>query len=308
MLPRALNLLRQVDLALALERGDFIVESLENTVLHGEIDFNIRLVKRISGRQHALVRAYRELARTPDPAGVRLLLDGAHLVREARDAALVFESVVVASSRLHSNNEERALAESLEQTRVDVAVAGDLTFAAISPVRTPSGIVAIAHRHPTTVDAILEQARLFALVVVDVQDPGNLGALMRIAEAGSVTGIIVAGESAHPFSWKAVRGSMGSVLRLPVARSVSIDAVMEDLRKTNTKVIAAVPRDGWDPDAVDWSGRIALMLGGEGPGLSAQVAAAAHERVTIPMQVPVESLNVAASGAIIIYAARRARR
>ena len=98
------------------------------------------------------------------------------------------------------------------------------------------------------------------------------------------------------------------MLRLPVARSVSIDAVMEDLRKTNTKVIAAVPRDGWDPDAVDWSGRIALMLGGEGPGLSAQVAAAAHERVTIPMQVPVESLNVAASGAIIIYAARRARR
>jgi len=265
-------------------------------------------MKRISGRQHALVRAYRDLARTPDPAGLRLLLDGAHLVREAHDASLTFESLVVASSRLDSDSEERALAEAVARKGVDVAVAGEQTFAALSPVRTPSGIVAIAHRHPTTAEAILGQARLFALVVVDVQDPGNLGALMRVAEAGGVTGIIAAGESANPFSWKTVRGSMGSVLRLPVARSVSIDAVMEDLRKTNTKVIAAVPRDGWDPDAVDWSGRIALLLGGEGPGLSPQVVAAADERVTIPMESPVESLNVAASAAIIIYAARRARR
>jgi TrmH family RNA methyltransferase len=204
--------------------------------------------------------------------------------------------------------EEAALAQSLERKGVDVAVASDQTFAAISPVRMPSGIVAIVHRHPTTADAILEQARLFALVVVDVQDPGNLGALMRVAEAGGVTGIIVAGESANPFAWKAVRGSMGSVLRLPVARSVSTDAVMQDLRKTRTKVIAAVPRDGWDPDAVDWSGRIALMLGGEGPGLDPEIAAAADERVTVPMEAPVESLNVAASAAIVIYAARRARR
>jgi TrmH family RNA methyltransferase len=265
-------------------------------------------MRRISGRQHVLVRAYRDLARTPDPAGVRLLLDGAHLIREAHDAALVFESVVIASPRLDSDNEEHALAQALERKGIDVAVAGDQTFAAISPVRTPSGIVAIAHRHPTTVDAILEQARLFALVVVDVQDPGNLGSLMRVAEAGGVTGIIVAGESANPFSWKTVRGSMGSVLRLPVARSVSVDVVMQDMRKTNTKVVAAVPRDGWDPDAVDWSGRIALMLGGEGPGLSPEVTAAANERVTVPMELPVESLNVAASAAIIIYAARRARR
>ena len=265
-------------------------------------------MRRISGRQNPLVRAYRDLARTPDPAGLRLLLDGAHLVREAHDAALSFESLVIASSRLDSDNEERALAESLARKGVDVAVAGDQTFAAISPVRTPSGLVAIAHRHPTTIDAILEQARLFALVVVDIQDPGNLGSLMRVAEAGGVTGIIIAGTSANPFSWKAVRGSMGSVLRLPVARGTSTDVVLEDMRKTNTKVIAAVPRDGWDPDAVDWSGRIALMLGGEGPGLSPQVVAAADERVTIPMQSPVESLNVAASAAIIIYAARRARR
>jgi TrmH family RNA methyltransferase len=264
-------------------------------------------MKRISSRQNPIVRMYRDLAREPDQAGLRLLLDGAHLVREAHAAAMPFESVVVASSRLAAENEELALAETLEQAGVDVAAAGDQVFAAISPVRTPSGIVAIAHHHPTSAAAILEQARLFALVVVGIQDPGNLGALMRVAEAGGATGMIVVGESASPFSWKAVRGSMGSVLRLPVARSISIEVVMQDIRGTHTKAIAAVPRDGWDPDAVDWSGRIALLLGGEGPGLAPGIVAEADERVTIPMTAPVESLNVASSAAIIVYAARRAR-
>jgi TrmH family RNA methyltransferase len=228
-------------------------------------------------------------------------------VREAHAAALPLESVVIASSRLDSDNEERALAESLERHGIDVAAANEQVFAAISPVRAPSGIVAIAHRHTTTADAILELARLFALVVVDVQDPGNLGSLLRVAEAGGVTGVIVAGDSANPFAWKAVRGSMGSVLRLPVARSTSIDAVMESIRRTNAKTIAALPRDGWDPDAVDWTGRIALLLGGEGPGLSPDIVAESSERVSIPMEAPVESLNVATSAAVIIYAARRAR-
>jgi tRNA G18 (ribose-2'-O)-methylase SpoU len=83
---------------------------------------------------------------------------------------------------------------------------------------------------------------------------------------------------------------------------------MQDLRKTGTKLIAAVPRDGRDPDAVDWSGRIALLLGGEGQGLGGDIIAATDERVTIPMEPPVESLNVAASAAIMVYAARRGRR
>jgi len=265
-------------------------------------------MKRIASRQNAVVRAYRDLARKPDPTGRRLLLDGAHLVREAHAAALPFESVVIAQSHLNRETEEHALAQSLERAGVDVVSAGDPVFAAVSPVRTPSGIVAIALRHPTTMQAILAQARPFVMVVVDVQDPGNLGALMRVSEAGGVTGMVVAGDCANPFSWKAVRGSMGSALRLPLARSPSIDAVMQEIGKSRAKAIAAVPRAGHDPDAVDWSGRIVLLLGGEGAGLDAHVIEATDERLTVPMEPPVESLNVATSAAIMIYAARRGRR
>jgi len=264
-------------------------------------------VKSIESRQNPIVRTYRELADEPDASGLRLLLDGAHLVREAHDAGMRLESVVIANSHVADSSDEARLAAHLERDGVDVVSASAQVFDTISPVRTPSGIVAIAHRHPTTPEAILEQARLFALVVVDVQDPGNVGSLLRVAEAGGVTGVVVAGNSANPFSWKAVRGSMGSILRLPVARATSIDAVMNEIARTKAVAVAAVPRDGWDPDAVDWSGRIALLLGGEGPGLPARVIEAAQQRVSIPMEAPVESLNVAASAAIIIYAARRAR-
>jgi RNA methyltransferase, TrmH family len=265
-------------------------------------------MKRVSSRQNPIVRAYRELAQKPDPTGHRLLLDGVHLVREAHAAALPFESVVIARSHLNRETEEGVLAQSLQRAGVDVVSAGDQVFAAVSPVRSPSGIVAITHRHPTTAQAILTHARLFVVVVVDVQDPGNLGALMRISEAGGVTGMIVAGDSANPSSWKAVRGSMGSALRLPLARSPSIGAVIQEIKKSRAKTIAAVPREGQDPDAVDWSGRIALLLGGEGGGLSASIIDATDECVTVPMEPPVESLNVAASAAIMIYAARRGRR
>ena len=88
----------------------------------------------------------------------------------------------------------------------------------MSPVRTPSGIVAIARRTPATAPPTsARHADAFVLAAVDVQDPGNLGSLLRAAEAGGVTGAFVCGASANPFSWKALRGSMGSALRLPVA-------------------------------------------------------------------------------------------
>ena len=73
------------------------------------------------------------------------------------------------------------------------------------------------------------------------------------------------------------------------------------------RVVAAVPRDGRDPDAVDWTGHVGLVVGGEGPGLDGPIVAACDERVTVPMAPQVESLNVAAAGAILIYAARRQR-
>jgi TrmH family RNA methyltransferase len=264
-------------------------------------------MKTISSRHNPIVQTFRALARVPDPTGARLLLDGVHLVREAWAAGAEIEIAAIAASRSHGAGEDADIAQRLHAEGMRVVSVSQQTFAAMSPVRAPSGIVAIARRRAANADDICARPDAFVLTAIDVQDPGNLGSLLRAAEAGGATGVLVCGASANPFSWKAVRGSMGSILRLPVAAGLTADAAVRTMRGRGGRIIAAAPRGGRDPDGVDWRGRLGLLIGGEGSGLSETIFAAADERVTIPMATPVESLNVAVAAAILVYAARRQR-
>jgi TrmH family RNA methyltransferase len=263
-------------------------------------------MKTIASRQNPIVRTFRDLADRPDPQGARLLLDGAHLVREALDAGLAFEHVCVAASLLDRHGEEAALTATLEGRGIAVTAAPDKLIAAVSPVRTPSGIVAIATRrqHAPRIDDIVAASDAMLLVGVDIQDPGNVGALLRVAEAAGAGAVVLAGDSANPFSWKALRGSMGSALRLPVVNGVSPDGVLDSLGRHQVRTVAAVARGGVAPDHVRWTSRVAIVVGGEGPGLSDAIVAQCDERVTIPMARPVESLNVTVAAAILLYSAR----
>lgn len=264
-------------------------------------------MRHVTSRQNPIVRSFRALAETADPSGARLLLDGAHLVDEARRAGLGFEVAAVLASRLDAATEEARIADDLHHHGVDVVVANDQAFAAMSPVRAPSGIVAIARRTPTTVAEMCHRARAFVVGAVDVQDPGNVGAIVRVAEAGGSTGVLVAGVSATPFSWKAVRGSMGSVLRLPVVAGMDAADALACMTDAGLRTVAAVPRDGRAPEEIDWTGSVGLLVGGEGQGLPHALVDRCHTRVTIPMSPAVDSLNVAVAAAVLIYAARRQR-
>lgn len=264
-------------------------------------------MKTISSRQNTLVRTFRELTASADVSDTRILLDGVHLVREARMAGLTFEAVAVDSSHLIGNSEAGALARALESAGAPVFSVSPAAFGAMSPVRSPSGVVAIARRTPSDTSAISLTTAGFTLVAADVQDPGNLGGLIRAAEAGGVTGVLVVGTSANPFSWKALRGSMGSALRLPVASGQTFDAMARCAKAAGTRTVAAAPRDGKSPEAIDWRGSVTLILGGEGHGLPPDVLSNCDDVVTIPMKPPVESLNVVVAGALLIYAARRQR-
>ena len=264
-------------------------------------------MRTISSRHNPVVAAFRALAATPDPLGHRVLLDGAHLVGEALDAGLGFEVILVSASRSAAHNEAGRLAREIEQRGLPLVEADERAFDAISPVRSPSGIAAIALRTATEPASLCERPDAFVLVVADVQDPGNVGALLRSAEAGGVTGAFVTGASANPFSWKALRGSMGSALRLPTVTGVAADRIMSEMRQAGMRTIASVARGGSDPDAASWRGRVGLWIGGEGQGLADGIVERCDERVTIPMAPQVESLNAAVAGALLVYAARRQR-
>jgi TrmH family RNA methyltransferase len=200
-----------------------------------------------------------------------------------------------------------ALGDRARRGGARVLVVADEVAAAMSPVRHPSGVVAIAGRPRATLDDVLAPVPQMVIVLNEVQDPGNVGAIVRVAEACGATGVLATGGSADPFGWKALRGSMGSALRVPIALEPDEQAALGDAVSRGCRIAAAVPRDGDPLFAADLSGPLAIVLGAEGRGLSPALAAAAHLRITIPMTPPVESLNTAVSAALLLYEAMRQR-
>jgi TrmH family RNA methyltransferase len=183
----------------------------------------------------------------------------------------------------------------------------DAAMEAMSPVSTPSGVIAVADRPAWSLDRALESAPQLVVAVIDVQEPGNVGAIVRAAEACWATGVVCCGASADAFGAKALRGSMGSALRLPVASGVPAGDAFGAMRARGLRLIATVPSGGFRPGELDFRHPTALVFGSEGPGLTAEALAAADAAVTIPMRAPVESLNVAVAVALLTCEAARQR-
>jgi TrmH family RNA methyltransferase len=264
----------------------------------------IAVMQRIASRTHEIVRAFRRAAERPD--GFSLLADGVHLVREADRAGLGL-LVAVTDRHYRSDTEAGALARELEARDVDVYVVTEPVMAAMSPVKTPSGIAALLARDNPFPPEVLDDPHALIVAPAGVQDPGNVGAIVRAAEALGATAAWVCGGSANPFGPKALRGSMGSAFRLPVGWGETAEQVLARAREHRLQAVAAVPRGGREPAAIAWTTPTVLFVGGEGAGVPQHVASAADARVTIPLAPPVESLNVAVASALLLDEARRQR-
>jgi len=267
-------------------------------------------MERIASRQNPLVRRFRELARGTDSSGAALL-DGAHLLQEALRSHVPVDLVAIADRV--TARDGPALAEEAQRAGARVLHVSDQVLAAMSPVRQPSGVVAIARCRPATLAECLAPSPGNAaqpplvLILAGVQDAGNVGAIVRAAEGCGATGIICSDGTADPFGWKALRGAMGSTFRMPVAVHQPLPAIVAELRSRDVAVLATVPRDGTPLGSCDLRGPAAIMLGAEGAGLPLDAATAADVRITIPMRAPVESLNVAIAAALILFEASRQR-
>jgi TrmH family RNA methyltransferase len=234
-----------------------------------------------------------------------MLLDGAHLLEEALDSGIQVD--VVAVHDAIGDDPAAALAGRAERGGALVVTVTDSVLKAISPVRQPSGVVSIARRRPTPLEAVMEGVPQLVLMLGNVQDPGNVGAIVRAADACGATGVVTSAGTADPFGWKALRGSMGSAFRLPVTCGHDIEAAARHAAERGLRVYAAVPRDGTPLPRCDLIRPAAVLLGGEGAGLPPGVLQAADERLTIPMRPAVESLNVATAAALVVYEAQRQR-
>ena len=261
----------------------------------------------MTGASHSSVKRYRELARNPHKNGHEreLLLDGPHLLFEARKSGLAIESAAFEQDAL-SDETVRVLAEQLVADGADVFIVSRKTLETMSPVRTPAGAVGIARRAVPSLTDVLASGNPLVVIAHDVQDPGNVGGIVRTAEAAGATAFIATSGTADPFGWKAVRGSMGSALRLPIARG-DISDVLPAIRAKGIATTGLVPSGGEPLFDADFTMPSALVLGGEGLGLPDEVSKQLDRRITVPMRGPVESLNVGVAAALVLYEAFRQR-
>ncbi|MFT5285186.1 MAG: TrmH family RNA methyltransferase [Planctomycetota bacterium] len=229
----------------------------------------------------------------------RIVLEGDRLIADALGAGWQLEVILVADDR-------QELAQGWEARDLPVRrVLPDL-LARTSGLKTSPGSLAVAAR---PVESGLDSLKLptDALIVVaaGIGDPGNLGALARSAEAAGVSALIIIEGSASPWNSKTLRGSMGSMLRLPVVEGQSAAQVAEGLKARGIRQVAAGTRGGAPFSEFNWSGSVALWMASEA-GEMPDVARD-FESVSIPMAGGVESLNVAVAGSLLMFAAERWR-
>lgn len=230
--------------------------------------------------------------------GDEIVLDGERLIDDALRAGFAIDTVYVAE-RVASR------APDLERRRVRVRIVADELLDRASKLTTPPGVIALAPPpKPKAIGDLELSSDALVLVAAGVADPGNLGALARSAEAAGAEALIVVAGGARPWNEKALRGSMGSLLRLPVAEVASVAAVAEALDERGFRHLRAATRGGRAPSSVHWSGRVAVWIGGETGSLPAECER--FEAVTIPMHGAVESLNVAVAASLLLFAAGRA--
>ena len=201
-------------------------------------------MRTITSRRNPVVAAFRAVERSRRASRRHLLLDGARLIDDAHRAGWTLQQAVFASAALQRDGGQLArLARRLEAAGVAVDAVSAPVLSAISPVRSPAGAVALARHRPHRAERAFARAGL-VIAPVGVQDPGNVGAIIRTADAGSAAGVLVADGSADPFGWRALRGAMGSTFRVPVVDVGPARAAIDAARAHGAAVLAAVPRGG----------------------------------------------------------------
>ena len=180
-------------------------------------------------------------------------------------------------------------------------------FKKISDTVNPQGVMALVRFPKWDADAILSEENTLLLCLENVQDPGNLGTMIRTSEAAGVRAVFATKDSVDVFSPKVVRSTMGAIFRVPVIYIEDIAAMEKMLLSAGVSVYAAALSEKNEYTDVDYRGKCAILIGNEGNGLSDAAITGATSAIKIPMEGRVESLNAAVSAAVIMYEAKRQR-
>jgi len=260
----------------------------------------------ITSRDNSLLRKVREVRDGKEKEFI--YIEGLRLAEEALLSQLRIEAVVV-SEELARKPRVTSFLNTLRASSKRFATVSEKLLESVSFTKTPQGIVVLAE-HPPTGEECLDQTeanRPLIVVLHEINNPVNVGAILRTAEAAGASGSICTRHTSDPFSPKALRGAMGSAFRLPIWSGASFQQIIDWARQKNLKTIGADAAGTFSHTEVDWTAGCALVLGPESTGLSDEELKATDASVKIPMLGNVESLNVSVAAGILLYEAVRQR-
>lgn len=188
-----------------------------------------------------------------------------------------------------------------------VEMVSDNVFKQMSDTMTPQGVLAVVKMHKYSLDDIIGRDNAFVMVCEDLQDPGNLGTIIRTGEGAGISGVIMTKNTVDIYNPKTIRSTMGSLYRVPFLYTEDLENVLKQMKLLNIKVYAAHLDGNNSYTKENYSGKCAFLIGNEGNGIKDSTRDMADTLIRIPMEGEVESLNAAVSAAVIMYEVNRQR-
>jgi len=266
-------------------------------------------LRRVEGRHNALVKDLRQaFAHAERTAGGDCAIEGVRIIEEAIRSGLRFSAVFVRESAMQ--RAERILPQI--GSHVETLLLPDKLFDGAVPSESPQGVAALVRLKEFSLDDLFERLQVGPIVVLaGIQDPGNLGTILRSAEAFGSAGVILGEGTVSAFNSKVIRASAGSVFRLPVVSAKDaggLEGICGELRAKSVRLIATSSHKGTALDEAGLTASLAIFVGSEGAGLPRNLLAKMDETIAIPHTSQVESLNAGVAGSIVLYEAARQRR
>ena len=264
------------------------------------------MIHKITSRDNSLLRQARAVR--DGKIDELIFVEGLRLCEEAQRSNLEIEAVIVSEELMRKERAAQAIAE-LSGVSKRTASVSEKLLESISYTKTPQGIVVLARRPDSSEARLAASLTATPLLVVlhQINNPVNVGAILRTAEAAGATGVIATRNTSDPFSPKSLRGAMGSAFRLPIWTGPAYEEIVPWCRERNIATVCSDAEADTDYTDLDWTKGTALFVGPESTGFTAEELMNADQKVKIPMKGLAESLNVSVAAGILLFEAARQR-
>jgi len=237
----------------------------------------------------------------------RFLIEGVRLCEEIANSNWETESVLFTSSFQNSSTGKKLL-QKFERRNTKIVSVKSEVIKKLSDTVTPQGIICVVKIREFSLDQLWSEDSNIILALDAIRDPGNVGTLIRTADAFGIGGVILSADTVELYNPKVVRSTMGSIFHLPIFDEIDLEKTIPQLKKRNFKIYGTDVKEGKDLDKLDYSTRICLLIGNEAEGLNKNLFELSDEIIRIPIFGRAESLNASVAGGILLYEITKRKR